>query len=66
MKCAANDWIVIARGGMTCEQHPNVMWWFITLTRGKVHFEFMEDGWSQTGEGMAAFVEKRAPQFRHR
>jgi len=32
------------------------VWWFIVLTRGKVHFEFMEDGWAQTGEGMAAFV----------
>ena len=32
------------------------VWWFIVLTRGKVHFEVMPDTWQQEGEGIAAFV----------
>ena len=36
------------------------VWWFIVPARGKVHFQLMEDGWSQSGEGMAAFVDRLA------
>ena len=32
------------------------LWWFIVVARGKVHFEFMPDGWEQTGAGIAAFI----------
>ena len=28
------------------------------MARGCVHFEVMDDGWTQTGEGMAALVDK--------
>ena len=33
-------------------------WWFIVLTRGKVNFVVMDQGWEQTGQGMATFVAK--------
>ena len=33
-------------------------WWFVVLFRGLVHFEFMPDGWEQTGDGMAHFIAK--------
>jgi len=33
-------------------------WWFIVLTRGKVSLVVMEQGWEQTGQGMADFVGK--------
>ena len=32
------------------------LWWFVVLARGKVSFVTMDDGWQQTGEGIAAFV----------
>ena len=33
------------------------VWWFIIMTRGKVHFEIMPPEWTQTGEGMATMVD---------
>ena len=32
------------------------VWWYIVMTRGKVHIEVMPDGWSQNGEGQAYMV----------
>jgi len=32
------------------------VYWFIIVARGKVRMLVMPDGWKQTGEGMAAFV----------
>jgi hypothetical protein len=34
------------------------VWWFVIVTRGKVHFEVMPDMWQQNGEGMAYLVDK--------
>ena len=34
------------------------VWWFVVLTRGRVHFEVMGHEWRQTAAGMATFVDK--------
>ena len=34
------------------------VWWFVVLTRGVVCLHVMDDSFEQTGEGMAAFVDK--------
>ena len=44
--------------GKQCQNGDRKVWWFIILSRGRVHVEIMEDGWKQGGAGMANFVEK--------
>ena len=44
-----------------CRQGDRRVWWFIVLARGKVGVLMMGDGWTQTGEGMALFVDKLVP-----
>lgn len=34
------------------------IWWFIVLFRGYVHFEIMDDTWTQTGAGMSDMVDR--------
>jgi hypothetical protein len=45
-------------GGKQQQHGDRKVWWFIVLTRAKVHIEVMAPGWRQTGEGMAAFVDR--------
>ena len=42
--------------GFVRQRGDTRLWWFIVVARGKVHFEFMPDGWEQTGAGIAAFI----------
>ena len=34
------------------------LWWFLSLTRGKVHVEIMPEGWVQNGAGQAQLVSR--------
>lgn len=45
-------------GGKQQQFGDRKVWWFIVLTRGKVHIEVMGNEWRQTGAGMAEFVER--------
>ena len=45
-------------GGKQAQFGDRKLWWFVVLTRGKVHIEVMGHEWRQTGAGMAAFVER--------
>ena len=45
-------------GDKQCQFGDRKVWWFVVLTRGRVHFEVMGHGWQQTGKGMREFVEK--------
>ena len=45
-------------GGKQQQFGDRKVWWFIVLTRGKIHIEVMATGWRQTGLGMAAFVDR--------
>lgn len=38
------------------------LWRFVILARGRLHVEFMDSSWAQTGEGMAQLV-KRLPNI---
>ena len=40
------------------------VWWFPVVARGLVRLVVMEDGWAQTGAGMALFVDKLAVALR--
>ena len=45
-------------GGKQAHWGDKRVWWFPVVARGVVRLVAMEDGWKQTGAGMASFVEK--------
>ena len=54
-----------SQGDKQCQNGDRKVWWFVVLTRGRVHIEVMGHQWRQTGDGMAAFVD-RLPQVLNR
>ena len=45
-------------GGHQQQFGDRKVWWFVVLSRGRVHIEVMGHAWRQTGAGMSAFVER--------
>ena len=45
-------------GGKQKQFGDRKLWWFVVMSRGRVHVEVMGHKWRQTGKGMAEFVER--------
>ena len=45
-------------GGKQKQFGDRKVWWFVVLSRGRVHIEVMGDGWEQNSQGMSQFVDR--------
>ena len=45
-------------GGKQQQFGDRKVWWFVMVTRGRIHIEVMGGAWRQIGKGMAEFVDR--------